>query len=260
MATNRIDSYFEPAVESILAQTFTDFELLILIDTGCGGVHAEIPAVFRQDPRIRIVEAPPLGGLAYALNMGIAAARGEFIARMDADDISKPDRLMEQVAYLDEHKDVDVLGCRIQLIDSNSRKLERKSHYFQTNEEIRNVLPYRNPLFHPALIFRKKALLSVGGYKYGHYSEDHEMFIRMARDPDVVFHNLDKFLYEHRRHEGQGTNARNLKKAYSEVSGFLFTEFIRTYSPKYLFGMVIVNPSIRKIRMALRKFRYGTAD
>ena len=260
MATNRIDSYFEPAVKSILAQTFTDFEFLILIDSTCGGVHAEIPEICRQDPRIRIIESPPLGGLAYALNMGIAAARGEFIARMDADDISKPDRLMEQVAYLDEHTDVDVLGSRILLIDSNSRQLERVSHYFQTAKQIRNVLPYRNPLFHPALIFRKEALLSVGGYKYGHYSEDHEMFIRMARDPNMVFHNLDKTLYEHRRHEGQGTNVRNMKKSYSEVSGFLLTEFIRTHSPKYLFGMLVVNPSIRKVKMALRKLRYGKAD
>ena len=106
--------------------------------------------------------------------MGIGESYGEYIARMDSDDISLPERFEEQVRYLDENKDVDVLGCRVRLIDSVSESLERSYPYFQSNRDIRRVLPFRNPLMHPALMFRKSVLLSVQGYKYGHTSEDHE--------------------------------------------------------------------------------------
>lgn len=260
MALNRIDSYLEPAVRSILAQTFNDFEFLIIVDAGCGGVNAELPAVCRHDPRIRIIEAPSIGGFVYALNTGIAEAKGEFVARMDGDDISKPDRLMEQVAYLDDHKDVGVLGCRAQLIDSHSQILVRQYPYFQSNEDIRRVLPYRNPLLHPALMFRKETLFSVGGYRYGHTSEDHEMFIRMSRNSKIKFHNLDKVLYEYRRHDSQATRPERIRVSYFEISGFLFTEFLMTHSPKYLFGMLVVHPWARKTRMLFRRMRYGTSS
>jgi hypothetical protein len=107
-------------------------------------------------------------------------------------------------------------------------------------------------------MFRKSALLSVQGYKYGHTSEDHEMFIRMARNPKIGFYNMDKVLFEHRRHDQQGTGLSRINVSYVEISGFLFTEFLLTHSPKYLFGMFVVHPWVRRTRMVLRKWRYGS--
>jgi hypothetical protein len=111
---------------------------------------------------------------------------------------------------------------------------------------------------HPALMFRKSALLSVQGYKYGNTSEDHEMFIRMARNPKIGFFNMDKVLFEHRRHELQATRPGRIKVSYVEISGFLFTEFLLTHSPKYLFGMFVIHPWVRRARLVLRKWRYGS--
>jgi glycosyltransferase involved in cell wall biosynthesis len=257
MGVNRTVPFLGPAIESILNQTFQDFEFLIMVDAGCADVKQRISEFSAGDSRVRILESPSVGGFSFALNMGIAESRGEYIARMDEDDISLPLRFQEQVRFLDENKDVDVLGCKVRLIDSASELVERNYPYFQSNQEIRRVLPFRNPLMHPALMFRKSLLLSVQGYKYGHTSEDYEMFIRMARNPKIGFYNMDKVLFEHRRHDGQGTGLWRIKISYAETSGFLFTEFLLTHSPKYLFGMFVLHPWVRRTRMALRKWHYG---
>jgi glycosyltransferase involved in cell wall biosynthesis len=261
MAVNRVDEYLKPAVESILQQTFREFDFLIIVDAACRHRQEELRRLGAGDRRIRILEAPSLGGLAFALNMGVAEARGEYIARMDGDDISRPDRLEEQVRYMDEHRDVAVLGCRVQLINAQSEKVSRQYPYFQSDKEIRRVLPFRNPLPHPALMFRKSALFAVHGYKYGHASEDHEMFIRMARDREIKFCNMDKLLFDYRRHDMQGTRlGARARVCYVEISGFLFVEFLSTHSPKYLFGMFVIHPWVRRMRMVIRKCLEGSTD
>jgi len=255
-----VDVYLQAAIDSILNQTFKDFEFIIVVDEGDSSMGQQILALYPKENRIRILQSPSLGGLAHALNMGIGQARGEYIARMDGDDISLPDRLMEQVRFLDENKDVAVLGCRVPMIDSNSRKINREFPYYQTNKGIRRALPFRNPLMHPALMFRKSALLAVNGYKYGNSAEDYEMFIRMARNPDLKFHNLDKVLFTYRRHNLQATNLNRVKSNYYEKSGFLFTEFLRSSSWRYLGGILVMHPIVYRIRMFFRKQLRGNAD
>lgn len=261
MAVNRIDGYFGPAVQSVLQQTFPHFELLIMVDAACREQYQQIARMTGHDSRVRVIEAPSLGGLAFALNLGIAQAQGEYIARMDGDDLSHPQRLEEQVRFLEAHPEVTVLGCRVQLIDARSEKVNRRYPFFSSDREIRRVLPFRNPLPHPALMFRRSALFAVGGYKHGHSSEDHEMFIRMARDKTIRFHNLDQCLFDYRRHDAQGTRlGPRTRICFVEISGFLFSEFLRTHSPKYLFGMLIIHPGVRAARMQLRKWMHGATD
>jgi glycosyltransferase involved in cell wall biosynthesis len=258
MAVNRVDDYLKPAIDSILNQTFEDLEFVIVADSACPPLPAKVIELSRGDMRIRMLTANLGGGLAFSLNLGIASARGEYIARMDGDDISRLDRIQIQVDYLDRNADVDVVGCRMQFIDRDSREIPRPYRYFETNGQIRSVLPYRNPLPHPALMFRRSALTAVQGYKYGHSSEDHEMFIRMARNQNVKFYNLNRVLYEYRRHDSQLTHQDRMKWHYAEISGFLYTEFLLTHSPKYLFGMFVIHPWVRKIRLAGRKWLRGS--
>lgn len=126
--------------------------------------------------------------------------------------------------------------------------------FYENDNSIRSVLPYRNPLLHPCLMIKKSLLYDLGGYKYGHMSEDHELFIRAARFPEVKFHNLNKVLFQYRRHSNQITSILNAEKNFYEICGFLFTEFLLTKNPKYILGMFIVHPSIRRLRLHIKKY------
>jgi glycosyltransferase involved in cell wall biosynthesis len=253
MAIYRVDAYLSAAIQSILQQTFSDFELLIVLDTRSHDMRDTILSLCVGDSRVKLLESPPLGGLALALNLGIAAARGEYVARMDGDDICLPDRLATQVRYMDDHPDVAVLGCKIQMIDEDGTKVARPYPFYETDRQIRDVLPLRNPMPHPALMYRKSVLLAIGGYKYAHSGEDWELFIRIARDKNRKFHNLDRVLFEYRRHAAQGTRPDLMRAVFLEAAAFLFSEFLRTGSPKYLLGMLLKFPPLLKTRNALRK-------
>jgi glycosyltransferase involved in cell wall biosynthesis len=257
MAVNRIDGYLQAAIDSILNQTFSNFELLVIADSGCPGLSEQVLQCAGGDRRIRIVTARIGGGVAFSRNLGIVEARGEYVAVMDGDDVSRPDRLRRQAEFLDRNPDIDVVGCRVQMIDQTSKNLARGFRYFETDAQIRKVLPYRVPIPHPAVMFRKRALIRLQGYKYGHSGEDYEMFIRMARDRTIRFYNLNEVLLEYRRHGVQLTHASQLQQQYAEISGFLFTEFLLTHSPKYLLGMLILHPWVRRTRLAWRKLSQG---
>ena len=260
MALNRMDAYLEPAIASILDQSFRDFEFLIIVDSSCPGLTERVQYLGRGDERIKILHADIGGGAAFSRNLGITDARGEYIAIMDGDDISHPERFEDQVEHLDTHPDICVVGCRVQMIDENSNKIARAFRFFQTNEQIRSVLPYRDPLPNPGLMLRRSTVIGVQGYRYGHSgAEDYEMFIRMARNPKIKFHNLDKVLLDYRRHSLQLTDPSKMKWRFADISGFLFTEFLLTHSPKYIFGMLILHPWTRRLRLKCRKLFTGSS-
>ncbi|MFZ0662031.1 MAG: glycosyltransferase [Acidobacteriaceae bacterium] len=255
MPVDRVDPYLEPAIESILRQAYSDFELLLVENSRKRELHEMILRATAGDARVRILEAPRIGGLALALNLGIAAARGEYIARMDGDDVSLPERIEEQVRYMDAHPDVAVLGCRIQLIDEKGSKVARPYPFYETDRQIRRILPFRTPMPHPALMLRREVLLAVAGYKYGHSAEDWEMLIRIARDPSRKFHNLDRVLFEHRRHSAQVTRPDLIRAVFSDTAAFLFSEFLRTWSWKYLAGICLKHPLVVKARRTGRRLQ-----
>jgi glycosyltransferase involved in cell wall biosynthesis len=246
MAVHRIDNFFKVAVDSILNQTFGDFELIIIANAMDDKNLTILMALEKMDKRV-VLLSTPLPGLANALNLGLASARAALIARMDADDISLPQRFSFQFEEFQRDPRLTVLGSKAELIDSNGNFL-REFSFFGSDIEIRRVLPYRNPLLHPCLMMRKDAIISLGGYRYGHMSEDHELFIRLARNPEVVFRNIDIKLFEYRRHDAQITSTVFSKKHFAEISGFLVTEFLLTGNLKYLIGSVAIHPFVRRIR------------
>ncbi len=253
MAINRIDAYLKLALDSILNQSFADFELLIVVDARSRELHGTIFDLCMGDQRVKILESPSLGGLALALNLGIAASRADLIARMDGDDISLPERFVQQVRYLDEHPEVAVVGCRVELIDENGNAVTRRYPFYESNREIRKILPFRTPMPHPALMLRKGVLLAVGGYKYAHSAEDWELFIRIARDDRWQFHNLDRVLFQYRRHPLQGTRPELIRAVFLDTASFLFSEFLRTLSWRYLAGICLKHPWLLKTRNSIRQ-------
>jgi glycosyltransferase involved in cell wall biosynthesis len=259
MEAHTAGPYFSAAINSILNQTFRDFEFLIVAYLGSPEVKDFICEHYPDETRIRVIEVPALGGLGFALNTGTGQSRGEYIARMDGDDVSYPERLREQVEYMDAHPNLAVLGCRIDLIDAKSNKIDREYPYYETDAEIRRILPFRNPMPHPALMFRKTALYNVNGYMFGHTAEDHEMMLRIARQAELHFYNLDKTLFSYRRHENQVTNPKRIGTAFSVRGGILFSEFLRTHSPKYLASMILIHPWLYRARITLRNWIKGSS-
>lgn len=252
MAVHKHDEFLDAAILSIINQSFKDFEFIIIANSASDDCLKYLIDYSKLDSRI-LIHSIPLPGLANALNHGLSIAKASLVARMDADDISHPDRLSHQYYYMINNPTVVIVGCKSDLIDSHDNVIG-VFPFFSDNELIRKVLPYRNPLLHPAIMMRKDVVLKVGGYRYGHMSEDHELFIRLARDPLLLFFNLDIVLFKYRRHDNQITSIRNAHKNYAEISGFLITEFILTKNPLYLVGSLAIHPLVRRIRNIVKKY------
>ena len=172
-------------LDSILCQTLSDFELLVVDDGSSDGSVPMIQQKQSQDSRIRLL-LPGRVGLVAALNLGLAAAEAPLVARMDADDIMDPTRLEKQEAYLQRHADIVLLGCLVKLFPEASirdgfREYGRWQNGCVTSEDIADEIYRESPLAHPSVMFRKAAVAAVGGYRSGDFPEDYELWLRMNR-------------------------------------------------------------------------------
>ena len=250
MAINKVDNFTKEAIESILCQTFDSFRFKIICN-GLDAVRVEnwISKEYK-DKRIETIKVT-IPGLANALNLGISSIDTEFIARMDADDISFPQRFEKQIEYLRDNPEIGVLGCNVDLIDGAGKKLTDKFIHFSTHRQIVRWLPVFNSMCHPSLMFRTKCLKDLGGYKYGFHSEDHELFIRIAQETKWQFANLKSVLFSYRRHENQITGGGSLK-VFSEVSGFLIMNLFKSGNLLFLIGVLWVSPPINWLKKIIR--------
>lgn len=189
--------YLKEAVESILAQTFTDFEFLIIDDASTDG-SIDIIESF-DDPRIKLIRKPRNTGLTNSINMGLDLARGEYIARMDSDDISLPDRFAKQVALMDARPEVGVCGTWVAFIGSQTG-IERKE---TEPKAIKNNLFRTNQFCHPA-VFIRAATLRENGIRFVpalEPAEDYAFWISVSRVAQLV--NLPEVLLQYRIHPHQ---------------------------------------------------------
>jgi hypothetical protein len=157
--------YIGAAVESILSQTFTDFEFLIIND---GSLDDSMAAVAKYpDDRIRVVENPENIGQTRSLNHGLQLARGELIARLDQDDIALPERLEKQVAFADANPQVAALGTAATIIDEEGSEIG-SAPALTSERTLKWSLLFHNTLFHPSVMFRRSIVLD----EYGGYDEN----------------------------------------------------------------------------------------
>ena len=157
------EAYLAEAIDSILHQTFEDFEFIIVNDGSRDASSEIIQEYAEQDTRIQVISMNQNVGLSRALNMGIEQAQGQYIARMDSDDNSLPSRLQQQVNYLDNHPEVGVLGSRMQVVDESKRPL------FTFDVPLEHSMIVWNLFFgwtfaHPSIIIRSDELAQVGRY------------------------------------------------------------------------------------------------
>ncbi len=189
--------YLAEAIESILHQTFKNFELII-IDDGSIDNSREIISSF-CDKRIKVIENERNIGLAASLNKGASIAGGKYLARMDADDISLPDRFQKQKIFLDQHPDVGVLGTNAQRIDEQGNIIKYLYKIYDTTSVIKWSFLFGNPMLHPTILMRKDCFLQVGGYSSDVlYSQDYNLWVKMMEITN--FRNLSEILLLYRVH------------------------------------------------------------
>lgn len=183
----------DAAIASIAAQTFSYWELLLIDNASKDESTIVAQRWADRDPRIILVKEPNLG-IAHALNTGLAHAQGQYIARMDADDVSHPERLAQQVAYLEAHPEIGVLGTRTAFVSTM-----QESRGMQAFVDWQNAIlsPHEHyvkrfvdaPLAHPTVMFRRELLDLHGSYDTGPLPEDHELWLRWM-DAGVRFAKL----------------------------------------------------------------------
>ena len=169
------------AVDSILGQTYGDLELIVIDDGSTDGSSAILEQRGLEDPRLRIFHQANVG-LTRSLNRGVGLATGEYIARMDADDIADPTRIERQVAFMDAHPDVGLLGTGYREIDAEGRVLGVKAFPMVDDRTLRATLIRYNPFFHASVMLRREVFAAVGLYDPAlALVEDYEMWFRVAR-------------------------------------------------------------------------------
>lgn len=208
-------SYLHKSIESILSQTFTDFEFIIIDDSSTDTTCKIITEYADRDQRLRLFKNAENIGLTKSLNKGLALAQGEYVARQDADDVSLPQRFEKQVALLNEHPEVVLVSCNLELINSEGHligKLERAC----SPELIPWYLLFYNRLAgHSQVSFRREIAKSLGGYlENRRYSQDYELWCRLVKVGKFAI--IPEVLLQQRMHSNSiSIDKKSEQKAYS---------------------------------------------
>lgn len=194
------EKYIKEAVDSILSQTFRDFELIVIND--CSKDSTEQILLSYTDPRLVYVKNEQNLGVAGTLNKGLSLARGTYVARMDADDISLPERFEMQVAYLDAHPDVAVLGTNVETFNENGPLYTGWSA--TDPKQMKVDLFFSCGLAHPSVMMRADVIRELGGYDMAFEGlEDYDLWCRVAEKHGVT--TLPDILFRYRVHSAQVT-------------------------------------------------------
>jgi len=215
MSVHNDERFVSEAIASVLGSSFAGLEFLVTDDGSTDGT----PAILSQfnDERLTVIQHSKNQGLTSSLIGAIAQSRGRYIARMDSDDVSLPSRFERQVAFLEEHPDYGLVGCRYVLIDEEGHDLT-KIDLPEANAEINAQLLSTNPFCHGATMFRRSVIDEVGSYRREfRYAQDYDLWLRITERFNA--HNLPDYLYKWRLRLGSiAVGQRHKQKAFGQLS------------------------------------------
>lgn len=232
------EKHLREAIESILRQTFTDFELLVVDDASTDNTPSIIREYADVDPRVVYLKNRNGKGIAGGLNTGLQTAQGKFIARADADDINRPERLEEQVRFLQEHPEIVLVGGGYAPFNENGHRLD----IFHPMKSMEIAWKYLSDSFfcHPTVMFRREVYEQLGGYP-DVKAEDFAYFSRIVHKYRCW--NLPKILIDYREHgsnlsvSNRESIAQSVQKTYREnylhyTGGLEYAELFHDFHAK----------------------------
>jgi len=216
------EQYLREAIDSILEQTFKDFEFLIINDGSTDRSREIVESYY--DPRIRLVHNESNIGLIATLNKGLELARGEYIARMDSDDISYSERLEIQVNFMDFHKQIIACGTWAKFINTEGEIV----HYGRSpaGKKMENLFWIPSPIIHPTVMIKRQPLGQLRYNDY-QYSEDYDFFLNLKAKGKID--NISEYLLSYRQHDKNITSRHRiiqLKNSYDVFTKHIKADFI----------------------------------
>ena len=235
--------FLDDSVRSILEQTLNDFEFVILDDASTDGSSELLKEWARRDGRIRLHRSSVRLGLSGSSNAVVSQARAEIIARMDADDVSHPDRLRRQWDVIAARPDVAVIGTLCNGIDASGREVRPRDRWRLLRRSV--LIPFP----HGSVMYRRRIFDEVGGYDHkSDGGEDQDLFLRMARRGSVL--TLPDILYSYRYHANNATlfnGARAVAQDHSQnghtLAGFYMLGAMRLWAGN---SPELLRPMLRK--------------
>lgn len=197
MSVYNAEPYLHSAVKSILNQSFTDFEFIIIEDGSTDNSKNILQELANEDQRLKIIfkdKNEGTEGFIKNLNTALKIARGKYIARMDADDLSSANRFEKQLQFLEKNTDVYMVGSNIELINEKNQAL-RIMKAPETDEEIKSNMPKKISMFHPVIMFRNDKKLYYR--EKMRYCEDYDLYLRIMTN-SLKMSNLDQMLLQYR--------------------------------------------------------------
>ena len=236
-----VDRFLAKSIESILGQTFQNLEFIIVDFGSTDKSKAIVSSYGAKDRRIRFHEIPHCG-LAEARNAGCLLATGRYIAIMDADDISTPERLMWQVEFMEKHPEVGVLGGAVEWIDTTGRALITRDNPVG-DREIQAALLECCPLWQPSVLMRREAFVGVGGYRPPFApAEDYDLWLRMAEHFQIA--NLEQVVLKYRIHPHQVSMRKQTQQTLGILGARASASVRRNGSPDPLNAVEEITPEV----------------
>jgi glycosyltransferase involved in cell wall biosynthesis len=191
--------YFRQAIDSVLSQSFTDFEVIVVEDPSGSSGQAVLSGI--ADPRLHYILNDQRTSLPRQHNRGLALARGRFICRFDADDVCEPNRLEQELAFLQAHPDIDVVGSCLTIIDQHGAVVGARRYPLDHDDILRTIRRF-NPIANSTVMFRREVYERFGGWRDSELpAQDYEWYSRLAAG-GARFANLATPLVRYRLHGG----------------------------------------------------------
>lgn len=250
MPVYNTERYLRKAIESVLNQTFKDFEFIIIDDCSTDSSLKIIEEYVRKDRRIRVLHNCCNLNVARSRNKGVKTARGKYIVQMDSDDVSFPERIKKQFRFMEDNPKVIVSGGAMELIDQNSKRLGIKRFYLK-DQDIRKHIFFHCPFSHPATIIRKDLFNKAGAYNSRlNVASDYDLYFRLGRLGR--FANLQDVIIQYRIHPANLTNKRHSEM--KKCALLIKKKAIREYGYQMKWGDKLLLLYERVIPCELRTF------